>query len=104
MTLIEVLVVPYRAGDLALAERYETLLTRSRGILMVDVDWALLRAGAQIRALTRMGAPDALQVAAALRARSSAYLTNDRRLPRVPDLRVLQLRDYLPPDRGPRGR
>jgi predicted nucleic acid-binding protein len=97
VTLIEVLVVPYRAGDLALAERYETLLTRSRGIHVVDVDRALLRAGAQVRALTRMRTPDALQIAAALRARSSAYLTNDRRLPRVPGLRVLQLRDYLAP-------
>jgi len=94
VTLLEVLVVPYRAGDLTLAERYETLLTRSRGIRMVDLDGALLRAGAQIRAVTGMRTPDALQVAAALRTRSTAYLTNDRRLPDVPGLRVLQLRDY----------
>jgi predicted nucleic acid-binding protein len=96
VTLLEVLVVPYRFGDVALAERYEALLTRSRGIHLLDVDQTLLRAGAQIRALTGMRAPDALQVAAAIQARSSAYLTNDRRLPRVPGLRVLQLRDYLP--------
>jgi predicted nucleic acid-binding protein len=63
---------------------------------MVDVDAALLRAGAQLRALTGMRTPDALQVAAALRARSTAYVTNDRRLPDVPGLRVLQLRDYVP--------
>lgn len=96
VTLIETLAVPYRARDLALAERYEILLTRSRGIHMVDLDRALLRAGAQLRALTGMRTPDALQVAAALRTRSSAFLTNDRRLPRVPGLRVLQLPDYLP--------
>ncbi|HUF36872.1 MAG TPA: PIN domain-containing protein [Gemmatimonadales bacterium] len=100
LTLLEVLVVPYRAGDLALAEQYETLLTRSRGIRMVEVDAALLRSGAQLRALTRMRAPDALQVAAALRTRSTAYLTNDRRLPAAPGLRVLQLRDYLRPREG----
>ena len=94
VTLLEVLVVPYRAGDLALAERYETLLTRSRGIRMVDVDGTLLRVGAQIRAVTGMRTPDALQVAAALGARSTAFLTNGR-LPAVPGLRVLQLRDYL---------
>ncbi len=94
VTLLEVLVVPYRAGDCA-RRQYETVLTRSRGIRMVDIDGALLRAGAEIRALTGMRTPDALQVAAALRARSTAYLTNDRRLPDVPGLRVLQLRDYL---------
>jgi predicted nucleic acid-binding protein len=105
VTLMEVLVVPYRAGDLALARRYEALLAGSRGIRIADVDRALLRAGAQIRALTGMRVPDALQVAAALRARASAYLTNDRRLPRVSGLRVLQLRDYLPSGaRGSRGR
>lgn len=96
VTLLEVLVVPYRAGDIALAERYEAVLTQSRGIHMVDIDRALLRAAAQMRALTGMRAPDALQIAATLRARASAYLTNDRRLPRVPGLRVLQLQDYLP--------
>ena len=30
VTLLEVLVVPYRAGDHTLAERYEALVTRSR--------------------------------------------------------------------------
>jgi predicted nucleic acid-binding protein len=96
VTLLEVLAVPYRAGDPGLADRCETLLTRSRGVHMADIDRALLRAVAQIRAATGMSAPDALQVAAALRGRSSAYLTNDRRLPGVPGLRILQQRDYLP--------
>ncbi len=31
ITLLEILVVPYRAGDSHLAARYEQLLTRSRG-------------------------------------------------------------------------
>jgi predicted nucleic acid-binding protein len=30
LTLMEVLVVPYRSGNLSLADRYEALLTRSR--------------------------------------------------------------------------
>jgi hypothetical protein len=37
LTLLEVLVVPYRAGNRLLAERYEALLTRSRGIRLVDI-------------------------------------------------------------------
>ena len=37
LTLLEVLVVPYRAGNRQLAERYEHLLTRSRGIRMVEL-------------------------------------------------------------------
>lgn len=42
MTLVEVLVIPYRKNDLKLAARYEELLTRRRGIRLVDVDQCLV--------------------------------------------------------------
>ena len=66
MTLLETLVIPYRTGDLALAERYEALLARSRGLRLVDLDRPLLRAAAQLRATAGLKTPDALQIAAAL--------------------------------------
>lgn len=40
VTLLEVLVVPYRAGNLALATRYEEILTRSRGVVLREIDRA----------------------------------------------------------------
>lgn len=95
LTLLEVLVVPYRAGDLALAERYEAVLTRSRGLRLVEIDRGQLRAAGQLRALYRVRTPDALQLAAALSEQCVAFLTNDRDLPAIPLLRVLQLGDYL---------
>jgi predicted nucleic acid-binding protein len=96
VTLLEVLVVPYRLGNRVLAARYETLLTRSRGVRVVDVTRDQLRAAAQLRAVTGARVPDALQLVAALTAGCTTFLTNDRRLPAVPGLRVLQLSDYLP--------
>lgn len=95
LTLLEVLVVPYRNGDLALATRYEAILTRSRGVRLVEIDRAQLRAAAQLRALHRVRTPDALQIVAALSARSTAFVTNDRDLPEIPGIRILRLRDYL---------
>jgi predicted nucleic acid-binding protein len=95
VTILEVLVVPYRAGDVQLADRYELLLTRSRGIRMVDVTRDQLRAAAQLRAATGMKVPDALQIAAALSADCRTLLTNDRGLPVVPGLRIVQLSSYL---------
>ena len=94
LTLLEVLVVPYRAGDFALASRYESLLTRSRGLRLVDVDQSALRGAAQLRAVLGLRTPDALQIAAALSQRCKVFVTNDRRLPTVPGLRILQLQDY----------
>lgn len=95
VTLLEVLVVPYRVGDSALARRYEALLTRSRGLTLVDLDRPILRAAAHLRATHGVRTPDALQLAAALSGRCGAFLTNDRRLPSLPNLPVFQLRDLL---------
>jgi predicted nucleic acid-binding protein len=95
LTLLEVLVIPYRAGNMGLAERYEQVLTRSRGIRLMEIDRAQLRAAAQLRAVhTGLRTPDAIQVAAALSGGCSALLTNDRDLPSVKGLRILQLRDF----------
>lgn len=91
ITLLEVLVVPYRAGKVGLAERYEQLLTRASHLRLVDIDRQQLRAAAQLRAVHRIRTPDALQLAAGLATRATTMITNDRRLPGIPGLEVLQL-------------
>ena len=95
ITLLEVLVVPYRAGDAALAARYEQLLSRSRGLSLVDLRPPILRAAAQLRAVHGVRTPDAIQLAAGLSERCGCFLTNDRRLPDLPTLPVLQLADLV---------
>ena len=95
LTLLEVLVVPYRAGNHQLAERYEQLLTRSRGIRMVELTRDQLRAAAQLRAATGARTPDALHLASALGAGCKTFVTNDRRLPAIPGLRVIHLSSYV---------
>ncbi len=95
LTVLEVLVVPYRAGDVGLAARYEALLTRSRGVHLVELDRDQLRGAAQLRALHRLRTPDALQLAAALGRRCATFVTNDRALPSIPGLRIVQLSAHL---------
>jgi predicted nucleic acid-binding protein len=94
ITLLEVLVVPFRNGDRLLAERYEKLMTTSRGIRVIDVTREQLRAAAQLRAATGVKTPDALQLVAALGAGCKTFVTNDRRLPQIPGLRIVQLSSY----------
>ena len=95
LTLLEVLVVPYRVGNLALAERYEACLSRSRGLRLVDIGRAELRTAAQLRARhPSLRTPDALQLATALSGGCRSLVT-DRDLPPVRGLRILQLRDYV---------
>lgn len=96
LTLLEVLVVPYRRGDRDLAGQYEALLTRSRGLLLIDLARDVLREAARLRAETSVRTPDAIQLATARLAGARTFLTNDRRLPDLPELEVRRLRDYLP--------
>lgn len=95
LTLLEVLVIPFRFANAALIDRYETLLTKSGGLRIVDLDRDFLRSVAQVRASTRAKTPDAMQLAAAMAAGCPVFLTNDDRIPDVPGLRVLQLAAYL---------
>ncbi len=95
LTLMEVLVVPYQPSNISLADRYEALLTRSRGLRFIDVDRPLLKAAAQLRAALKLKPPDAIQVAAAMMSNCSSFLTNDRRIPAIPGLKIFQLKNYL---------
>ena len=101
LTLLEVLVVPLRAADVALARRYEALFSGSRGLVLADVSRAVLRDAAALRAATSLRTPDAIQIATALQHRCSAFITNDRAVPDLPGLRTLQLSDFVP-RRAPR--
>ena len=61
----------------------------------LDLSRDHLRLAAQVRAATGAATPDALQLAASVGTRCSAFVTNDRRLPTVPGLRIIQLGAYV---------
>lgn len=96
LTLLETLVVPLRTGNMVIARQYERLLTRSR-LRLVEIDFALIRAAAHVRAATRLKTPDAIQVASALSAGCEVFVTNDDRIAPMPGLRILQLERYSEP-------
>ena len=96
LTLLETLVVPVRVGNAVVAHAYERFLTRGNDLHLVPLDLNLLRAAAHVRAVAGLKTPDALQVASALSAGCSTFLTNDGRIS-MPGLRVLQLEDYAEP-------
>jgi predicted nucleic acid-binding protein len=95
LTLLETLVVPLRIGNEVLARQYQRFLMRSAGLLLVPLDFGVLRAAAYVRATARLKTPDALQVASALSAGCDTFLTNDGRITTPLGLRILQLEDYV---------
>ena len=94
LTLLEVLVVPYRRADDALAKSYEAALTAG-DIDLVALDIATLRIAALLRARFTVATPDAIQLACALVSGCTTFVTNDRRLPDIPSLHIIQLDHYL---------
>src|SRR3977135_2140688 len=76
LTLLEVLVVPYRSGDHLLAGRYTTLPRPTRGVHVADFCRDLRRVAAELRAATGVKTPDSLQVGATLAGGCTAFLTN----------------------------
>jgi predicted nucleic acid-binding protein len=96
LTLHETLIVPYRKGDRALASRYEAIVTQNRAVRFVEVTRYQHRSAALVRAVTRVKTADSFHIAAALTNGCKTFLTNDRVLPTIRGLRVLQLSSYLP--------
>ena len=96
ITLMELTVRPHQLERPAVARHYEALLNHFPNLLLVDVDRAVARWAAALRARYRVRPADALQVAAALVHHATAFLTNDRRLARFsPLLEVILLDDFL---------
>lgn len=93
ITLTEVLTLPKQLGDRALADEYRSLLLGSRHLNTVVVDPTVAETAAELRARYRLRTPDALQIAAVVSAGCEAFVTNDRDLRRVTELRVYTLDD-----------
>ncbi len=91
VTMLETEVRPVRNGDTALVARYDELLLHTLHIDTLDVTTAVVREATRLRARYNLRTPDALQIATALHAGASAFLTNDQRLAVVPDITVLVL-------------
>lgn len=91
ITLTEVLVHPVQMGNQALRDDYMDLLLHSEHFQTVPIDAATARLAAELRANHPFRTPDALQLASALTTGCDAFLTNDVKLLRATQLRILVL-------------
>ena len=91
VTLIEVLVHPFRRGDTELAARYTGILLDAAGLRVVPLSHQVAEQTARLRAEHDLRTPDAIQLATAISEGASSFLTNDSRLPSPPGLQMLVL-------------
>ena len=95
ITLVEVLVHPIRAGRMELANEYRHVLLHSPQLTTIPVDETIAEKAAELRARHNIRTPDAIQLATALAAGASWFLTNDAELGRIAGVATLVLKDLL---------
>ena len=91
VTLLELLVKPLKDGRLDLVDQYKTILTEQ--LEMVPIDEAVSLKAAQLRAKYGFRTPDAIQLASVIQKKGVVFITNDRGLKDVLEIKVLTLED-----------
>lgn len=96
ITLIETCVQPYRAENYELVDRYRHALTNAEQVRLVDITIKIAETAIRLRAQHNIRVPDALQIATAIEADATLFITNDKQFKRVSGIEVVLLDDLLP--------
>jgi len=94
ITLLEVLVHPFRTDNETLAERYREILLYSEGLTTFEISHGVSEMASKLRAGYSIKTPDAIQIAVGVFHGADTFLTNDPALRKVRDIKVLVLDDF----------
>jgi len=91
VTLLELLVKPIREGRLDLVNQYRTIL--SARLEMVPLDETISLKAAGLRAKYGFRTPDAIQLASVIHKKGDVFITNDKGLKNIKEIKVLSMED-----------
>lgn len=95
ITLLEVLVLPLRLKNKALAEQYRDILLHTNGLTTYEVSHDVSELAAKLRGKHDIRTPDAIQIATGVIYGADFFVTNDISLKKVDDISVIVLNDFL---------
>jgi predicted nucleic acid-binding protein len=96
ITLVEVLPKPIEAGNETLAKQFSEFLTAGKNISMMEITSGIAESAGHLRGrYPFLRTMDAVQIAACLEAKADAFITNDAKLERVAEIKVIMLKEYL---------
>jgi len=93
ITLLELLVQPYRDQKEELAQKIFALTSTYPKLEWVSVTTSVADRAAELRARYRLGTPDAIQLATAILHKSTRFYGNDRSLRRVKEIECVLMDD-----------
>ena len=92
LTLMELLVVPKRQDNEHLVQKYRALLQDIMSEPLIPLSEAVSDMAAQIRGVNGFKTPDSIQLATALYSGSDIFYTNDKRLSKFPDIKIMEVK------------
>lgn len=96
ITLTEVLPKPIETGDVTLAKKFAEFLKYGRNLNLIEISLSIAEHAGRLRGrYTDLKAIDAIQIASAIEVRADAFLTNDKKLKQIKEIKVMVLKDYL---------
>lgn len=95
ITLLEVLVQPFKQSRHDLVEKYKKILEESEYIKLVDFNIEISEISAKIRAKSGIRTPDAIQIGTSVHSEADYFLTNDKRLKSVEEIPLILLDDFV---------
>jgi predicted nucleic acid-binding protein len=91
LTLMEILVKPKAEELLEVARDYEYYLTTFPNLTLFPFELEIARKASDLRAMSKIKTPDAIQLATALHHGATGFLTNDRTFEKVTGLEIAVL-------------
>jgi len=95
ITLTEVLIYPLKLGKNDLVDKYLNILQHSRNFEIISIDPNIAIISAKLRSAYTLRTPDAMQIASMISVNCQAFITNDKRLKTVNEIKVITLDDLL---------
>lgn len=95
MTIAETFVQPEKMNDRMTLHEYERFFRSFPNLAVFPIDWYTARLAARLRSEYKsLRIPDAIQLACAILNECPVFLTNDKKLKKVKEIRVMVLEDY----------
>jgi predicted nucleic acid-binding protein len=96
LTLSEVLPKPVETGNDELVEKFKDYLKNAPNLTLLPITETIGETAGVLRGkYPHLKTVDAVQIAAALDAEADAFLTNDKKLSGIKEIKILVLNDYL---------
>jgi len=96
ISIVECMVLPNKKNDLELVAEYEKVFQSFPNLEITPLDWPLAQLISKLRAhYPKIRLPDLANIAAGLIAGADLFVTNDKQLKKIKEIKTIILEDYI---------